>query len=176
MTLQERHMLRAAVRASFVLAIFIPSWAIGDASGKDLPRTIESAPCAKAPTIDGVLGEGEWKAATIFKFDMPMVQLKPVALKEKRACELRVMNSANALYIALRVPNAASYKSLIPLEIDMASLAFCQGKEVAKGDDRKVLAIGLYVDKHVVEPRKDANDPQQDGRGAVDLRQGLLHF
>jgi hypothetical protein len=27
-------------------------------------------------------------------------------MKAKRACELRVMNSANALYVSMRVPNA----------------------------------------------------------------------
>jgi hypothetical protein len=74
------------------------------------------------------------------------------------------------------VPNAAVHKSLDPLEIDMASLAFCQGKDVAKGDLRKVLAVGLYVDKHVVEPGKDENDPQQAGRGAVAYDKGYYTF
>ncbi|MGH9839241.1 MAG: hypothetical protein ACREEM_10700 [Blastocatellia bacterium] len=142
----------------------------------DLPKTVTSSPCTTAPTIDGVLGEGEWKEATVIKFDMPMFQLKPPAEKEKRACELRVMNSANVLYVALRAPNAAEHKSLQPLEIDLASLAFSQGKEAARGDDRKVLAIGFYVDKHVVQPGKDENDPQQDGRGAVAYNQGFYTF
>ncbi len=142
----------------------------------DLPKTVESAPCTKAPTIDGVFDEGEWKEATTLKFDLPMVQLKPLAVKEKRACELRVMNSANALYVSLRVPNGLAHKSLEPIELDMASLAFCQGKDVAKGDDRKVLALGLYVDKYVVEPGKDQNDPQPDGRGAVGYDKGHYTF
>lgn len=95
-----------------------------------------------------------------------MFQLKPLAVKDKRVCELHVMNSANGLYVALRVPNSASHKSLNPLEIDLASLAFCLGKDVARGDDRKVVAPGVYVDKYVAEPGKDEDDPKQDGRGA----------
>jgi len=142
----------------------------------DVPKSVASAPCTKAPTIDGVLGEGEWKEATALKFDMPMFQLQPFAMKEARTCELRVMNSANALYIALRLPNSASHKSLAPLEIDMANLAFCQGKDVAKGDDRKVLAPSLYRDKTVTEPGKDEDDSQQDGRGAVAYDKGHYVF
>lgn len=143
----------------------------------DLPKTIKSAACTKAPTIDGVLGEDEWKEATTITFDMPMVQLKPLAVKDKRECELRVMNSANNLYIALRVPNAVKHESLDPLDLDIASLAFCQGKDVAKGDDRKLIfATGQYVDKHVVEPGKDEDDPQQDGQGAVAYAKGYYTF
>ncbi|MCX7590083.1 MAG: alpha/beta hydrolase fold domain-containing protein [Kiritimatiellae bacterium] len=59
----------------------------------------------------------------------------------------------------------------------MAILAFCQGKEVAKGDDRKILSPGLhYRDKYVSSPGKDEDDPQQDGRGAVKYDQGVYTF
>ncbi|HBI46156.1 MAG TPA: hypothetical protein DDY78_25380 [Planctomycetales bacterium] len=158
------------------LAAYLARFLLPTSLAADLPKTIESAACNKAPTIDGVLGEEEWNEAATIKFDMPMIQVKPAAVKEKRACELRVMNSANALYIALRVPNAAVHKSLEPLELDMASLAFCQGKDVAKGDLRKVLAVGMYVDKHVVEPGKDEDDPRHAGRGAVAYDKGYYTF
>jgi acetyl esterase/lipase len=142
----------------------------------DVPKTVASASCTKAPAIDGVLAEGEWQEAATLKFDLPMFQFQPFAVKEARACELRVMNSANRLYLALRVPNAAVHKSLDPIELDMASLAFCQGRDLSKGDDRKVLGPGFYVDKHVTEPGQDADDPQQDGQGAVAYAAGHYTF
>lgn len=161
----------AGLLAFLTPLLSIPSWAA------DLPKTIESGPCTKAPTIDGVLGEGEWKEATTHKFEMPMIQLKPFAVKEKRTCELQVMNSANALYISLRMPTTASHASVAPVDLDLAILAFCQGKEVAEGDDRKLLSPGLnYRDKYVSNPGKDEDDPQQDGRGAVKYDQGVYTF
>src|SRR5262249_44877090 len=74
------------------------------AGAAELPKAIDSAPCAVAPTIDGVIGADEWKGATAVKFDLKMVRLKPPGTTTW-ACELRVMNSANALYVALRVPD-----------------------------------------------------------------------
>jgi acetyl esterase/lipase len=143
----------------------------------DLPKTIESGPCRKAPTIDGVLGENEWKDATTLKFEMAMTQFKPLAVKAKRTCELRVMNSANYLYVLLRVPTEVSHASLNPVDLDLAILAFCQGSVVTKGDDRKVLSPGLgYRDKSVVGVGKDEDDPQQDGNGAVQFDQGWYTF
>jgi acetyl esterase/lipase len=159
--------LAAALAVAVGLVVCLAPILLAPALAADLPKTIASAPCTKAPTIDGVLDEDEWQEALTIKFELPMVQLKPFAVKEKRACELRVMNSMNALYVVLRVPNSASHTSLAPFELDLASLAFCQGQDVAKGDDRKVLAPGLYRDKHVTNPGQDEDDSQQDGRGAV---------
>jgi hypothetical protein len=159
------------------LLVGLAPFLLTPALAADLPKTIESAACSKAPNIDGVLGEDEWKEATTLKFDLPMFQLKPFAAKDKRACELRVMNSASNLYISLRVPNDTSNKTLEPLEIDMANLAFCQGKDVAKGDDRKVIfAGGYYADKHIIGPGKDEDDAQQDGQGAVAYDKGYYTF
>ncbi len=53
------------------------------------------------------------------------------------------------------------------MNIDCAFLVFCRGKQLQAGDDRKVVAPGLFVDKHVTTPGKDADDSHQDGRGAM---------
>ncbi len=162
----------APVTALFALALAPSSAQVAAAA----PETISSGRCTIPPSIDGVLDPDEWKEATTLKFDMAMMRLKPFAGKGKRACELRVMNSANALYVSLRVPQAVVHKSIDPVEIDLASLNFCKGRDVAAGDDRKVLALGFYVDKHVTEPGKDADDAQQDGRGAAAWEKGKYTF
>ncbi len=58
-----------------------------------------------------------------------MIRIEPFAT-EKRPCELRVMNSANALYVSLKVPDQTIDNSLAPLMLDASILAFCQGKDV----------------------------------------------
>ena len=127
---------------------------------------IQSQACAKAPDIDGVIGDDEWLAAPPIEFEMKMVQLD-VSAVAMRSCQLRVMNSANGLYLALRVPDPTSDNRLSPLNMDVAILAFCQEAELRRGDDRKLVMPGLYVDKHFVEPGKDADDGHQDGRGVM---------
>jgi hypothetical protein len=97
---------------------------------------------------------------------MAMRRLKPAGKAEARKCTLRLMSSANGLYIALEIPDATLNDSLDPLDVDLAVLAFCRGKELAAGDDLTVIAPGLYQDKHFLAPGKDAADKQQDGRGA----------
>ena len=146
------------------------------AAGDGPPTTISSGACTLPPTIDGVLERDEWKEATVVKFDMAMVRMKPAATRGKRPCELRIMNSGNALYVLLRVPQPAVHKSIDPLEIDVATLAICQGRDVARGDDRKLIALGVYVDKHVTEPGKDEDDARQDGRGAAGWEKGKYTF
>ncbi|MEW5978769.1 MAG: alpha-amylase family glycosyl hydrolase [Acidobacteriota bacterium] len=164
-------LLIGIVLSLYLMTSFLRAFVAGDP-----PKVIDSAPCLNPPTIDGVLGEGEWAEATTVKFDMSMIQLQPLAVKEDRSGELRVMNTANALYVVLRVPDPVEHKSLDPVETDLASLAFCQGKEVASGDDRKVIIPGFYVDKHVTEPGKDEDDSQQDGQGAVGYERGFHTF
>lgn len=132
----------------------------------ELPKKITSAACKTAPTVDGKFAPGEWDAAKSYDFDMPMLKFQTKTIST-RPCQLRVMNSANALYVALRVPDKAVNKSFNPFDFDFASLAFCRGTEVAAGDDRKVIAVGLYSDKHVLKPGKDADDQKQDGKGAM---------
>lgn len=138
----------------------------------ELPKTVTAAACRRAPTIDGVIGDGEWQEAKTIEFDMPMMQLNPQALS-KRTGHLRVMNSANGLYVALRMPDETLNKSLNPFDIDFAMLAFSRGKELATGDDRKVVGPGIYVDKHVTTPGKDADDKQQHGKGAMVHANGI---
>ena len=53
------------------------------------------------------------------------------------------MNSANALYVALRVPDQTFDNGLAPLMFDAAILALCQGDQVKAGDDCKVIALGV---------------------------------
>jgi hypothetical protein len=138
----------------------------------ELPKNIVSAPCRTPPTIDGVIGEEEWKDAQAIEFEMAFVQLKPPA-NSKRDCQWRAMNSANGLYFALRVPDEAVNKSLAPLNFDFALIAFCRGKDLAAGDDRKSVGPGIYVDKHVTTPGQDADDKQQDGKGAMVHEKGV---
>ncbi len=70
-------------------------------SADELPAKIESAASQAAPMIDGVIHKDEWTHATAITFDMKMVQPGKSKIIS-RVCELRVMNSANALYLALR--------------------------------------------------------------------------
>jgi len=140
------------------------------------PKDVESAACRTPPTIDGVIGSDEWKSASIFPFDMTVISADPPAT-ETRACTLRVMNSANALYVAFQVPDATADDSLSPLRIDAATLAFGKGDELSAGDDRRLIAPGLYRDKHAVALGKDdQDDERQDGRGAMTRKDGVCSF
>jgi hypothetical protein len=140
------------------------------------PKPLDSAPCQSPPTIDGVIGADEWRDAPVIAFELNMIRLDPVAT-EKRPCELRVMNSANALYVALKVPDQTIDNSLAPLMLDAAILAFCQGDRVKAHDDRKVIAQGIYRDKFVNAPGKgDDDDPRQDGRGGMSREKGVSSF
>ncbi len=168
--------IAAATLIGIGLTVFPGQSLLPPSLAADAPKTIASAACTKLPDIDGVLGEGEWKEATTIKFDMPMIRINPLAVKKSRAGELRVMNTANTLYIALRAPDATAHRSLDPLEIDLASLAFCKGKDVARGDDRKVLGLDFYTDKHVLDPGKDEDDTELDGWGAAGYGQGFYTF
>src|SRR5262249_22769599 len=144
------------------LALLLPTVTNAEA----LPKTIPSAPCTTPPAIDGVIEADEWKEARHFAFDLEMQSVNPAG-KSTRPCELWVMNSANALYVAFKVPDETVNASLNPIDYDLAILAFCRGRQLQAGDDRKVIAPGLYADKHFVSPGKDADDKQKDVRGAV---------
>ena len=105
-----------------------------------------------------------------------MVRIDPPAT-ESRSCELRVMNSANALYVALRVPDETVDNTLSPLKLDAAILGFCQGAQVRARDDRKLIAHAIYRDKHVAAPGKgDDDDSHQDGTGAMTRDKGVCSF
>jgi len=163
-------------RTLFAGVVALSLAAVFAVRGATLPKAVESAPCRTAPTIDGVIGDDEWRDARVYKFDMPVIRLNPSA-SETRPCELRAMNSANALYLALRVPDQTADDSLSPLVLDLAMLAFCQGDEVRAGDDRKAIAHGLYRDKAVDAPGKgDKDDPKQDGRGVMGRAKGFCSF
>jgi hypothetical protein len=142
----------------------------------ELPRTIPSASCAAAPAIDGTIGDAEWKDAPPLKFTLKFVSLNPAG-NSTRVCTARFMNSAGALYIALQVPDEKVNRSLDPIELDFAMVAFARGKTLAPGDDRKGIGPdGLYVDKHVTAPGKDADDAQKDGEGASAHKDGVFSF
>ncbi len=161
--------------SSLLLALFCIAGIGQRVSAEPLPKAIKSAPCLKPPTIDGVFEADEWRDAKVYDFDMEMLSLNPPG-KSSRACELRVMNSANSLYIGFRVPDLKVNNSLDPLDFDLATLAFCRGKELVTGDDRKLIAPGLYADKHFVVPNKDGDDKKKDGRGAVEHSKGVHSF
>ena len=145
-------------------------------SGAAVPKTLDSAPCQSPPTIDGMISADEWRDAPVHAFDLSMIRIDPLAT-ESRPCELRVMNSANALYVALKVPDQTVDNSLAPLMLDAAILAFCQHDQVRARDDRKVIAQGLYRDKFVEAPGKgDSDDDHQDGAGAMTRENGMCVF
>ena len=107
---------------------------------------------------------------------MTMVRVDPTST-ETRACELRVMNSANALYVALRIPDATVDEKLSPMVLDGAILAFSQGDQVRPGDDRKLISPGIYRDKCAAAPGKgDSDDRKQDGRGGMTRENGVCSF
>jgi hypothetical protein len=140
------------------------------------PKPFASAPCQSPPTIDGVISAHEWRDAPAQAIELGMIRIEPFAT-EKRPCELRVMNSANALYVSLKVPDQTIDNSLAPLMLDAAILAFCQGDQVKARDDRKVIAQGIYRDKFVEAPGKgDGDDAHQDGRGAMSREKGISTF
>ena len=165
------NLMNHTLRATLLLL----SCTLGARAGA-LPKAIDSAPCQTPPTIDGVLGGEEWRDAKVISFEMRMAGLFPPSV-EQRPCELRVMNSANALYIALKIPDEHVNNQLSPLDLDMVMLAFCQGDEVKAGDDRKAIAEGIYLDKHVTIPgQDDADDARMDGRGSVTYQKGTYTF
>ena len=141
------------------------------------PRDISSAPCARAPRVDGRFergsprSDGEWDGAARYPFTMHMAKLGGTA--QPRQAELFVMNSSENLYLALRVPDPERQASLNPLKTDLALLAFARGAALAPGDDRKIVFPGGYADKHVVTPAappapaKDADDAKRHGQGAM---------
>jgi hypothetical protein len=167
---------RSLLCLAAALLVFLILRAAGSSAFAALPKTLEAAPCHTAPTIDGVIDAGEWRDAPAHIFDISMIRIDPAAT-EKRPCELRVMNSAGALYVALKVPDTTIDNSLAPLMLDAAILAFCQGVQVRARDDRKVIAQGIYRDKFVEAPGKgDGDDPHQDGLGAITRDKGICTF
>ena len=163
-------------KTRFVLGFALIIFCTVTALAGDIPKNLESAACKAAPTIDGVIQAAEWHQAPVHAFELTMVRIDPPAT-ELRTCELRVMNSANALYVALRVPDETVDNTLSPLKLDAAILGFCQGPQVRARDDRKLIAHAIYRDKHVAVPGKgDDDDPHQDGRGAMIRDNGVCSF
>ncbi len=162
--------------ARFALSVALV-WACSASShAADLPKTIDASACKTAPTIDGKIQADEWREAPMQAFELSMIRIDPPAT-EKRTCELRVMNSANALYVALRVPDETIDNTLSPLSLDAAILGFCRGEQVRIGDDRKLIAHAIYRDKHVGAPGKgDDDDLRQNGRGAMNRENGICSF
>ncbi|WP_422925261.1 acetylxylan esterase [Singulisphaera sp. PoT] len=168
MTLKKSPLALGAGLLVFVLFVNL--------SRAGVPKVIEAGNCQAAPTIDGIIHDDEWAAAGKLEFDMSLIRLEPPGNESRRA-ELRAMNSANALYIALKVPDATIDKSVSPLMLDAAILAFAKGDKVLAGDDRKLIAQGFYRDKFIVAPGKDdGDDPKQDGLGAMSRNNGICSF
>ena len=53
--------MRTAIHTLGALLLLLTLGANG--SGTDVPRAIDSAACPASPVIDGVIGDGEWRAA-----------------------------------------------------------------------------------------------------------------
>ncbi|MGQ0633539.1 MAG: hypothetical protein ACT4QC_02920 [Planctomycetaceae bacterium] len=157
--------LRTVVSTLFTLTGVLAAQAFA----AELPARVKSVPCAKAPKIDGKIDD-DWKDAAPVDFDMTFVKPTTQTFSTKR-CQLRVMNSANGLYIALRVPDEKDNRSFDPVEFDIAVLSFCRGDELQVGDDRKIIGPGFYVDKHITKPEQpnenDEDDASRDGKGAM---------
>jgi hypothetical protein len=162
-------------RLNHVFALIVALVVDNVATAEPLPKSVVSSPCKSPPAIDGAIDADEWRDAKAIDFDMEMLGINP-PVKANRSCSLRVMNSANAIYFAFRIPDTVQNASLNPLDFDLAILGFCRGKELKTGDDRKVIAPGLYADKHFVEPNKDGDDKRGDGRGAVTHEKGVYTF
>lgn len=140
------------------------------------PKSIDSSPCITPPQVDGVINDAEWKDAKLHTFDIPFIRIDPV-MTEKRVVEFRVMNSANGLYVALTVPDTTVDESLAPILLDSAMLAFSKDTKFAALSDRKVIAKGLYRDKHLnADLKGDADDAKQDGIGAMSRKDGKVSF
>lgn len=148
----------------FVFSILLAMFG-GLGCSQETPTDVRSAPCVRAARIDGRRTEGEWDAAARHAFSMAMTATG--GAKEPRDVELFAMNSADNLYVALRVPDADPEASMQPVRTDFALLVFAAGEQVAAGDDRKIVIPSAYVDKHVLEPGTDADDATQHGRGAM---------
>ncbi len=137
----------------------------------DVPggTVLHSTPCSISARINGIDDPGEWDAATRREVELAMVAPKGGPRPARRS-EVRLMNSAAHLYVALRVPDAGRDFSTDPVVSDFALLAFCRGDSLAEGDDRRILLPGLFADKHVTTPGQDADDARRDGQGAMRWR------
>ena len=152
------------------LILFIGTY-IGSAN--ELPMQLRSSACSVPPTIDGIINESEWQHASSYSFEIEMIAPGSSEI-EKRMCKLHVMNSANGVYVAFSIPDKTVNRTLAPIDTDFAMLAFCRGKKLAAGDDRKAIIPGHYVDKYLIEAGKDSDDEKQDGQGGHDPRCGRL--
>lgn len=153
------------VTLSVVLGVLL-----GGCAGAQPPGpTYVATACKIAPRVDGIEAPEEWAAAGKQEIEIRMTSAKG-AVKPVRKAELRFMNSAGNLYLALRMPDAARDFGTNPVVADLLVLAFCRGNELAEGDDRRVMLPGVFADKHFVSPGKDADDTQKDGSGAMGWR------
>ncbi|MGQ0633538.1 MAG: hypothetical protein ACT4QC_02915 [Planctomycetaceae bacterium] len=159
-----KYTLLPLASAAFALLCGFPARARAE-----LPEKVKSVACAKAPKIDGKIDD-DWKDAAPIEFDMTFIKFAAQTLSTKR-CQLRAMNSANGLYLALRVPDEKENRSFNPVEVDIAVLSFCRGDELQVGDDRKIVGPGFYADKHITKPNQpsdnDVDDAKRDGQGAM---------
>lgn len=141
-----------------------------------LPKDFASTASTKPPQIDGVINSDEWRSAAHYQIDLKFLRASP-ALSESRPCQLWVMNSANALYVAFQVPDETVDDSISPIKLDASSLAFGSTSDATIGTDRKVIAKGFYRDKHASNGGKqDLDDARQDGLGAMQRKDGKSNF
>ncbi len=148
--------------------------AINRVYGETVPAILNASACATPPTIDGEIKADEWNSATIHRIELPFVRISP-AVSEQRNCELRVMNSANGLYIAFTVPDTTVDDSLSPMRLDAAILATTTDDGLHS--DRKLVAADLYRDKYKgPSGQDDLDDAQQDGVAVMKRSEGFCTF
>ena len=144
----------------------------------DVPKTLDSAACKAAPTIDGVIHDCRVAVqATVHAFELSMVRIDPPAT---RVALLRAASDEFRQCALRRVARSGRDDRQLPCRRSCSmrpSWDSAQGEQVRARDDRKLIAQAIYRDKHVAAPGKgDDDDPHQDGRGAMTRDKGVCSF
>ena len=82
------------------------------------------------------------------------------------------MNSAYELYIAVQVRADKPKSSLTSLSDNRLVVCLCEEDSSKKYCDKRVLAKGIYSDKHFLVIGQDADDEQKDGEGVMAWHDG----
>lgn len=133
--------------------------------------SIQSGAAEKAPVIDGKIESEEWASSTQQKISLKVIFLEQKK-EDTRSATLNWMNSANGLYVALKIEDKTEQESLNPILMDCAVLALQKNGDES---DRKVVGPGLYRDKQFRGVGKgEIDDPVQDGVAAITRADGLV--
>jgi hypothetical protein len=133
------------------------------------PTTYEAMPCKVAPKLDGIDSTNEWSDATRVNVSLVMRSPKSSARRTRqvRRAELRCLNSAQNLYIALRIPDASQQLDLEGGTADLVVLTFCRDDQRTEGDHRRVALPGAYADRRFHLIGEETEFKQRNGTGAM---------